>query len=428
MDVHVMGNLTPSVLAKVAPWNEVPGFSVASSTPSTGYLKSSGGRAGSGDVCGYAGEFTFANEDDMLACMNGRHLGGTLGLSHAVNAMHSVVFYPGSNKCIYFDVFQKDDYLKVLADAAADTVFTPSMIETYSRGSGKHYTFGGNDEINGHLAEWQKVLPTFEINVDCSIGGLDRGDGMCGITVDWFYESGADRDAAQAKFAWLTGIAKQHNVMSFCTIDRGDCGMRMLFIAGSTADWKAVNDFAATDADFGPTVVGKCLMAKATPFGDFSADYYKELFMWEAQAPQFKISDVKPFHHCISSSPYSSSDNTMVGQQVLTFETEALCEASINASIAMSDVWTECGGSVFDFRSSACTYTRIFVFPTPSVLAKANELFGARPEETAAILKDAIVTTAMFGEETAETKALLDPWRASPTFDIVSFPLKGGFM
>merc|ERR1711935_343215 len=156
----------------------------------------------------------------------------------------------------YFDVFQKDDYLKVLADAAADTVFTPSMIETYSRGSGKHYTFGGNDEINGHLAEWQKMLPTFEIIVDCSIGGLDRGDGMCGITVDWFYGSTADRDAAQAKFAWLTGIAKQHNVMSFCTIDRGDCGMRMLFIAGSTADWKAVNDFAATDADFGPTVVG----------------------------------------------------------------------------------------------------------------------------------------------------------------------------
>ena len=71
---------------------------------------------------------------------------------------------------------------------------------------------------------------------------------------------------------------------------------------------------------------------------------------------------------------------------------------------------------------------RVFIFPTPASLAKANEMFGARAEETALLLADSVVDTIMFGAETAETKSLLDVWRASPTFDITSMPLKSGYV
>merc|ERR1719272_1183923 len=253
----------------------------------------------------------------------------------------------------------------------------------------------------------QPQMPTWNFNMDASIGGVDF-DGICGCTIDFFYGSSADRNAAQGKFGELVEVSKQHGVMTFCTIDRGDCGSRMIFVAPNTAAWKAVNDTAAADPTFGETVIGKAMIVKGTPFGSFTTEYYKELFGWEAASPQFKWDHTPPFH--FQAQAYSASD------------------ASLTGTIAFGNVFTECGASVFDFRASANTYQRLFIFPTAASLATANDLFGARAEETAALLAAADVKTIMFGAETAETAALLDVWRASPTFDIVSMPLKTGFV
>lgn len=154
------------------------------------------------------------------------------------------------------------------------------------------------------------------------IGGIDY-DGQCGCTIDFYYASSADRNAAQAKFEAFAELAKQHNVMSFGTIDRGDCGVRMIFVAASTADWKAVNDIGAADADFGAIVIGKCLID--CPSNRFRRVHRRILHgtlrvgggLATAQKGWTKATKA------VSSVQCSRSDNSMIGHQLLTFENEA---------------------------------------------------------------------------------------------------------
>ena len=180
--------------------------------------------------------------------------------------------------------FQKPDYIEFLKAVESDAEAGTTLVETYGKGSGTFLTFGACDEIKAALEKWNTLLPTMGLQMDCSIGGVDH-DGICGCTIDSFYGSTADRNAAQQQFGKLVAVCKQNNVMTFCTIDRGDCGLRMIFVAPSCAVWKAVNDSAAADPDFGEIAVGKAMTAKATAFGSITTDYYKELFGWSQTTP-----------------------------------------------------------------------------------------------------------------------------------------------
>jgi len=211
LDVHYVGNTTATIRKKLEAWNEVPGYTLGCDTPSTAFLKSVGGRDGSGDLFGYMGEITFETEQDLLDVASRGHLDGIWGLAYAKLSQNNFTFYPGGNKLMFAATFQQADYLEFLTAIDADPEGGMKIVEIYNRATGSMQMFGACDEIKAGLEKWVTALPTMEIDMDASIGGIDH-DGICGCTADFYYATTADRNAAQQHFGKFESVAKQRNI------------------------------------------------------------------------------------------------------------------------------------------------------------------------------------------------------------------------
>jgi len=424
LDAHVMGNIPPLQKEKWAVWDNVPGFNIHFDTPSSGVLGKSGGRAAGGDVYGYFGEFTFPDEESFIDVMASTMWGGPWGLSINVHATHNVCFYPGGNKIMFFATFEQAAYLNLLKGMDANPEPVPAMMAAYNSGTGgRCYTFGAGAEIRSGLDKWIEALPTWDIQMDTSIGGIDH-DGMSGASLDSFYLTTADRNAAQAKFDSLTAVAKAKGVMSFATVDLGVAGLRMIIVAPNNAAWKAVNDAAAADPTFGEVAIGKAILCQGTLFGEITSEYNNELMGW-TQAPHFNFNGPSVYH--FHATPYATSDNAIIGQQTVTYPTPEAYEAAMMTMLGLNDIWIAAGISVYDFKASDRSFMRVFIAPTTAAMAACNAAAGERPEEFGSAMEGTTIKTIMWGAETAEQKPLFDVWR-SDTFELVCQPLKSGFV